>query len=364
MNAGGFVPAAADQTWARRFGDCKGKTVLLVALLRELGIEARPVLVHTEEGDLVGARLPSMEAFDHVIVEARIDGKSYWLDGTRLGDGSLDRLKVPNYRFGLPVTSAGSGLVTLVPDPLARPATAVVLAIDASKGLEVPAPANAEMRFSGPNASDVRQRFAGFSATERTRELRKFWRDSFDAITPVQVATRTDPATGDFVLSMTGVARMEWTADLGTRWYEVDRSRLGWRFNIAREGEINLDAPFSFSFPDWWSSKVTIALPYGGKGFRVQGGDPVDRTIGDIYHFRRSVGLSDGVVTMESDTRALAGELPAARAPRARSELLELSNGGVYIRAPSDYAPTDAERDQNRKSDEAEAAARDKARGK
>ncbi|MFM5949742.1 MAG: DUF3857 domain-containing transglutaminase family protein [Novosphingobium sp.] len=364
MNAGGFVPAAADQTWARRFGDCKGKTVLLVALLKELGIEARPVLVHTEEGDLVGARLPSMEAFDHVIVEAKIGGKSYWLDGTRLGDEQLDRLEVPNYRFGLPVSAQGSGLVALVPDPLSRPATSVTLSIDASKGLDVPAPATAEMRFSGPVASDVRQKFAGFSQAERTRELRKLWRESFDAIAPGKVATFTDPKNGDFVLTMTGTAQMEWTADLGTRWYEVDRSRLGWRFNIAREGEINTDAPFAFTYPDWWSSKVTIQLPYGGKGFRLQGSDPVDRTVGDLYQFRRKVSLTGGVVTMEADTRALAPELPADRAPRARSDLLELAGAGVYIRAPSDYAPTEAEKERNRKSDEAEAKARDKARGK
>ena len=364
MNAGGFVPAAADQTWARRFGDCKGKTVLLVALLKELGIEARPVLVHTEEGDLVGARLPSMEAFDHVIVEAKIGGKSYWLDGTRLGDEQLDRLQVPSYRFGLPVSPQGNGLVALVPDPLTRPATSVTLSIDASKGLEVPAPATAEMRFSGPYASDVRQKFAGFSQAERTRELRKLWRESFDAIAPGKVATFTDPESGDFVLTMTGTAQMEWTADLGTRWYEVDRSRLGWRFNIAREGEINTDAPFAFEYPDWWASKVTIKLPYDGKGFRLQGSEPVDRTVGDLYHFRRKVSLRDGAVTMEADTRALAAELPADRAPRARSDLLELSGAGVYIRAPSDYAPTEAEKARNRKSDEAEAKARDKARGK
>ncbi|MFM5924295.1 MAG: DUF3857 domain-containing protein, partial [Novosphingobium sp.] len=106
MDDGGFVPAAAEQTWARRFGDCKGKTVLLLALLNELGIDARPVLVHTKDGDLVANRLPTMEAFDHVIVEARIGGKSYWLDGTRLGDEQLDRLDTPSYQAGLPVTSA------------------------------------------------------------------------------------------------------------------------------------------------------------------------------------------------------------------------------------------------------------------
>lgn len=365
MDAGGYVPAAAELTWARRFGDCKGKTVLLIALLNELGIEARPLLVHTEDGDLVANRLPAMGAFDHVIVEAKIGGKSYWLDGTRLGDDQLDRLQPPAFKVGLPVTAQGSPLVPIVLPELARPTTAIALTIDASKGLSVPAPVSGEMRFSGAYASDVRQKFAGLSQTERNRELRRIWRESFDMVTPVKVGTLSDPETGDFVLTMSGTALMDWTADLGTRWYEIDRSRLGWRIDIAREGEINPDAPYAFNYPDWWSSRVTITLPHAGKGFRVQGSDPVDKTVGDLFHFRRKVAFREGVVTMEADTRALAAELPAARAQRTRAEMVELSNGSVYIRAPSDYEPTEAEKEQARRADAAEAeAAKAKAKGK
>ncbi|MFN3516791.1 MAG: DUF3857 domain-containing transglutaminase family protein [Novosphingobium sp.] len=362
MDAGGFVPASADQTWARRFGDCKGKTVLLIALLSELGIEARPVLVHTEQGDLVGTRLPSMEAFDHVIVEAKIGGKTYYLDGTRLGDDRLDRLEVPNYGYGLPISAKGEGLVAMVAPALERPASSVTLSIDASKGLDVPAPVTAEMRFTGAFASDVRQRYARFSQAERSRELRKLWRDGFAAITPAKVATHTDPETGDFVLTMQGTVQMEWMADLGTRWYEVDRSRLGWRLDIAREGGVSADAPFAFRYPDWWSAKVSIVLPYGGKGFRLQGAEPLDRTVGDLYRFRRTVSLKDGVVTMEADTRALAPELPAARAQRTRAEMVEIASAGVFIRAPNTYISTEAEREQTRKADAAEQAAKAKPR--
>lgn len=362
MDNGGYVPAAADQTWTRRFGDCKGKTVLLLALLGELGIEARPVLVHTKRGDLVGNRLPAMAAFDHVIVEAKIGGKSYWLDGTRLGDERLDRLQTPDFRYGLPVIAAGSGLVRILPDPFDRPSQVIGLTLDASKGLDLPAAASGEMRFHGTAASDMRLTYSGYSQAERQRALRKLWRDTYDFVAPGKIVTRNDPETGDFIITMTGSATMEWTRELGTRWYEIDRSRLGWRFDIAREGELSPDAPYAFDYPDWWVYKQTIILPHEGKGFRIQG-EGIDQTIGDLYQFKRTVSKDGATVTMEAQTRALAGELPAARASRTRTAMAELANGTVFIRMPADYEPTEAEKDLARREDEAEAQAA-KAKGK
>ncbi|MFM5918375.1 MAG: DUF3857 domain-containing transglutaminase family protein [Novosphingobium sp.] len=356
MDDGGFVPAGADQTWSRRFGDCKAKTVLLVALLNELGVTARPVLVNTKQGDLVAARLPTMAGFDHAIVEVQIAGKSYWLDGTRLGDDSLDRLEAPNYTVGLPITDAGSGLVPIVPDPLDRPTQVVSLTLDASRGIDVPALASGEMRFHGRSASDMRQTYSGYSQADRQRELRKLWRNTYDFVAPGKILTADDPVTGDFVITMTGSATMDWTRDQGTRWYEMDRSRVGWRFDIAREGELSPDAPYAFDYPDWWTYRETIILPYDGKGFRVQGED-VDRTVGDLYQFHRSITREGAKVVVEAETKAIAGELPAVRASRTRAEMTELASNGVYLRVPGDYEPTLAEKDQARREEEAEAAA-------
>ncbi len=356
MDDGGFVPATADQTWSRRFGDCKAKTVLLVALLNELGVPARPVLVNTKQGDLVAARLPTMEGFDHAIVEVQLGGKSYWLDGTRLGDVSLDRLEAPNYTVGLPVTEAGSPLVAILPDPLDRPTQVISLTLDSSRGIDVPALASGEMRFHGRTGSDMRQTYSGYSQADRQRELRKLWRNTYDFVAPGKIVTADDPATGDFVVTMTGSAALDWTRDQGSRWYEMDRSRVGWRFDIAREGEINPDAPYAFDYPDWWTYRETIILPREGKGFRVQGGD-LDQTVGDLYQFHRSVKQDGGKVVVEAETKAIAGELPAARASRARAEMTELASSGVYLRVPGDYEATDAEKDRARREDEAEAAA-------
>lgn len=113
LDAGGYKPAKADDVWLRRYGDCKGKSVVLIALLRELGISAEPALVSTAFGDSLKDRLPMMGAFDHVIVRLMLDGEEYWLDGTRTGDVSIRNPSWANYHWALPLSADPSDLVPM-----------------------------------------------------------------------------------------------------------------------------------------------------------------------------------------------------------------------------------------------------------
>ena len=106
------LPSTAKLTLARRFGDCKDKSVLLTALLREMGIEAHPALVNTD----YGSHLPSypfrLHAFDHALVYVRHDINAYWLDPTRTYQrGSLGDFEQPDYGFAL-ILAAGTDSLT------------------------------------------------------------------------------------------------------------------------------------------------------------------------------------------------------------------------------------------------------------
>jgi len=108
LNGGNFMPAAADETWTRRFGDCKAKTALLLAVLRGLGIRGEAVLVNSLGGDGINERLPTPFVFDHVLVRVNLGKQTYWLDGTRLGDRTLDPPLA--LRWVLPLRSGGGDL--------------------------------------------------------------------------------------------------------------------------------------------------------------------------------------------------------------------------------------------------------------
>ncbi len=95
-------PRPLRETCATRFGDCKDKTVLLVALLRELGFDAWPALVNTHSQHVVRHGGPDQYAFNHAIVAYEFDGRLRWVDPTlQQPAGPTGDWALPPYRLGL-----------------------------------------------------------------------------------------------------------------------------------------------------------------------------------------------------------------------------------------------------------------------
>lgn len=104
-------PAHPNTTFQRRFGDCKDKSLLLATLLNTLGIEARPALVSLDRNRGVEALLPGPHVFDHAIVRAVVDGKTYWLDATLPAQfGGLDEIGAYDYGKALVIGGGSDGL--------------------------------------------------------------------------------------------------------------------------------------------------------------------------------------------------------------------------------------------------------------
>jgi transglutaminase-like putative cysteine protease/predicted Zn-dependent protease len=75
-----YKPYPVAQIYARRFGDCKDKASLMIALLRAAGIEAEIALVRTRSLGDVAAEPASIAVFNHAIVY--VPKYDLWLDGT------------------------------------------------------------------------------------------------------------------------------------------------------------------------------------------------------------------------------------------------------------------------------------------
>jgi tetratricopeptide (TPR) repeat protein len=117
----GFKPYSAPNVLTRGFGDCKDKTNLLNALARVAGFDAKPALLRTSSGaSPAGAiimqdlALPIMNHFNHCISVVLLQGKTYFLDATRLYRG-LD--EIPASIAGTPALLVDGGNSRLITVP-------------------------------------------------------------------------------------------------------------------------------------------------------------------------------------------------------------------------------------------------------
>jgi hypothetical protein len=164
--------------YARRFGDCKDKTLLLLTLLEHLGIEAHAALVNTALQRGLGDLLPSPGVFDHVLVQARIDGRVWWIDPTRYPQkADLTDLYQPDYGLSLIVDPATQGLTAMPRADAGASARHLDVLFDARASFEKPVRYTLETtttgmyaeamrtRLSSTNISDVEKSYLNFRAT-------------------------------------------------------------------------------------------------------------------------------------------------------------------------------------------------------
>jgi len=112
-------PTPAAEVLKRHYGDCKDKAALLVALLREAGIDADMALLNTGPGIDVDPDLPGMQ-FDHAIVyvPAAQGSGALWIDATAeyAEVGTLPQMD--EGRLALIIAEGTTGL-TMTPEPKA-----------------------------------------------------------------------------------------------------------------------------------------------------------------------------------------------------------------------------------------------------
>lgn len=119
VGEGGFRPRPLSTIWSTRYGDCKDSSVLLTAVLRRMGLEACCALVHVGLGADLNRSIPSPRAFNHCIVRLRLDGRSYWLDGTMAPQGGdLGHVTQATLGWGLPLIASSE--LERIPRPQAQ----------------------------------------------------------------------------------------------------------------------------------------------------------------------------------------------------------------------------------------------------
>jgi len=103
---GAYQPQYAQDVFRNRFGDCKDKTTLMIAMLKLAGIEGYPAMISPAPFEKIDVELPSPGQFNHVIVALPQNSELFPLTTTPLppfgkGDGGQG---VVNSDFRLPTS--------------------------------------------------------------------------------------------------------------------------------------------------------------------------------------------------------------------------------------------------------------------
>lgn len=330
MNGGNFTPAAADTTWQRRYGDCKAKTVLLLALLDRLGIEAEPVLASnagTDDG--LDERLPSPQMFDHVLVRAHIDGASYYLDGTLPPVARPVIDPVMPYKWVLPLTAQGSGLENLKFQPSKTPDSITLYEIDARAGFDEPAKQVQTTILRGLEGLKEQVRLSPMLPDEMTSAFRQaLVGDDWQSVDDVQ--WHYDERAQASVLTISGTSEVDWDDDGGGAkslalpggGYSAPGKRI-------RASDQDQDAPY-YDKRSAKCSVTTVRLPSATKPKQWSFNTSYDqRYFGTVYH--RVFGFRDGIMRMISSDMTEHEETDAASARQDNERLAKFDNSKAWI---------------------------------
>ena len=161
----GYEPASPASVLARCAGDELEKTILLVALLRALKLEADPVLVSTRYQNTLVNYHASPILFDHIIAGVAVDGQTFWLNPTdEYQRGPLSLRTWPIYGLGL-VIHPGTTDLTPIPLCTVLPKT-TVSAFFSIAGIYGESSMKVVTLAEGDDANQLRRRYALTSREE------------------------------------------------------------------------------------------------------------------------------------------------------------------------------------------------------
>ncbi|HEY6816423.1 MAG TPA: DUF3857 domain-containing protein [Croceibacterium sp.] len=337
MEGGNYIPQSPAQTWDMRYGDCKAKTMLLLAMLREMGIESEAVVVASEIGDVVPEMLPMPGAFDHVIVHAVIDGTDYWLDGTNAGASMAVVHEVPAFHVALPLRLAGAELMPMVQRPQQVRDRVARITYDHRAGLDVPMTYTAEWTLTGPAAAPFRGVIGQGSPEQLENYVRGFAATQLGDSLIVDSKISFDEENNSATVKVEGLmgSPWEWERGLGSRQFFLpsqsfefrpDRSRSAWR-----EIPVAMPGPYSEQMD------VTVLLPDGGAGYTLDGKTEFETELAGV-RIARQASLTDGRLTIVDSTAWSGEEIAPAQIAGERQKTSRFGTTDLGLRAPRDVA--------------------------
>lgn len=298
-------PHAPAWTLERRFGDCKDKSALLVAILRRLGVKAWPALVSTRAGSTLDERLPSLFAFDHVIVAMQAGDALQFIDATASEQGGPVRgRRPPRFVRALVLDGETHGLTTIPQPPLEAP-TVEVTETYAQPRWDSPARLEVVTTYRGEDADDIRQSEARATRAEMSKRFRDFYAQEHAGIRALEPPRVEDDRERNVV-----VVREAY--EIPALWKQGAHEFRAWLIDerLVKPRVLERQAPLALTHPDHIRQSLRIILP-GPPDLA-----PLHETVkSPAFSMDASWGVRGNEARLDYTYRSLRGSLPPGDVP-------------------------------------------------
>ncbi|AQS37860.1 transglutaminase-like enzyme, predicted cysteine protease [Shewanella psychrophila] len=262
MGVNSHQPSLAEDTLSRRYGDCKDKVMLFIALLNGLDISAYPVLVNTDYGHDLLAHPVSLNAFNHVIAKVQVFGLTYWLDPTmNYQKGPLEDIFQANYHHGLVIKPGESDLTAL---RLGKTKSLLTLteSYDVSAGFKGRASLSVKSRYQGERAQSFRYQLEDIGLKALQTSYEDYYRKDFSGIKLANKLIIDDNG-------QTGVVNTQEAYQIDNAWqpdgadFNINFVSYSIQNALEKPTNSNRQSPFSTRYPNKITHKIHIKVSNG-----------------------------------------------------------------------------------------------------
>ena len=299
------TPADPSTVFARRFGDCKDKSLLFVTILRALGIEANPVLVNATLGRGIADWQPAAGAFDHCIAQAGWGGRTYWLDPTiNYQRGPLAAHYLPDYERGLVIAPRTTDLAVI--PPAAGWSQTRTTEYFQLRGKTEPADLKVVTVAEGRDADALRELFAATRRGDLERSYTHFYSDLYPGIRMTSPLVLEDDAARNQIQTTEfySIDRM-WTQSDKDLKYRCEFYPATIAGLLKKPVDTDRQLPLGLAFPRHEILRTEVILPESWT-------PDTDRKLIDdpAFTFRKDCRCAGNRMVMEYEYQSLADSVP------------------------------------------------------
>ncbi|WP_281559989.1 DUF3857 domain-containing protein [Thalassomonas sp. RHCl1] len=345
MGLNSHLPTPAHETLALRYGDCKDKAVLFIAILRALDIAAHPALVDTEETKLLAEKPPAENRFNHVIVTLVFEGLRLWLDPTlRYQEGPLNSLYQPDYGYALILEEGQKALTSMKQEKhnsYSHIREKYIIPEDSNKAVKYTVATD----YLGDMAQQKYSQIERDGKKKLSQDYENYYQGFYPKLTALsEVEIQTDKTTG--ILSIDEQYSIEDFWNKGKKGLEVNFYPQDIRNEVFKPEQLKRNAPLSFVYPNNINHQLVLAFEEDGWDFTNE--ELVEDNA--FFFFKRSVDFKDNTLTVNFEFSAKTDHIPPEQVENymaARKELRQRAYYGIVKYAKDEQADETSADEEN-----------------